>query len=114
MAVGIFAGIPVEDYSVALEWVVNDVAARERDLQSRNDEIISTQAESLRVSADRRRIWLQERIREGRSTPIIRMRQSQLARLETDVEGKLAQLDGKRAVSLGYRLMATGVVARRA
>jgi ATP-dependent helicase HepA len=99
-------------HRTALDWVVRDVAAREQELQARNDEIISAQSESLRVSADWRRIWLQEQIEAGRSAPIIRMRRAQLSRLETEVEAKLARLESKREVSLGYRLMAAGVVAR--
>lgn len=90
-----------------------DVAAREQALQDRNDETVTAQVESLRLSADRRRLWLREQIEEGRSTPIVRMRRAQLARLEDEHEAKLARLDTKRLVSVGYRLVACGLVQRR-
>ena len=97
-------------HGAALDWVTGEVAAREQDLQMRSDETIAAQVESLRLSTDRRRLWLQEQIQEGRSTPIVRMRRAQLSRLETDFETKLARLESKRGVSVGYRLVAAGVV----
>jgi hypothetical protein len=94
----------------ALDWVTADVAAREQELHSRNDETVTAQVESLRLSTDRRRLWLQEQIQEGRSTPIVRMRRAQLSRLETEFETKLARLEVRRGISLGYRLVAAGLV----
>jgi ATP-dependent helicase HepA len=98
-------------YRAALERVTADVAAREQLLQERNDEAVSAQLASLRLSSDRRRLWLQEQIQEGHSVPIIRMRRAQLSRLEAEVESKLARLQGKRGVSVGYRLVAAGLLA---
>ena len=83
-------------YSTALDWVTADVAAREQDLQARNDEAVTAQVESLRLSSDRRRLWLREQIEAGRAAPIVRMRRAQLNRLETEVETKLARLEAKR------------------
>ena len=100
-------------HRAALDWVTAEVAAREQELQARNDEIVTAQIESLRLSADRRRLWLQEQIQEGRSAPIVRMRRAQLGRLETEHEAKLAQLEAKRGVSVGYRLVAAGLVVPR-
>ena len=95
----------------ALDWVTEEVATREQELQSRSDETVTAQIESLSVSADRRRLWLQEQIQEGRSTPIVRMRRAQLSRLESDVAAKMAQLQERRGVSVGYRLIAAGMLA---
>ena len=97
-------------YQSALGWIAAEVAAREQGLQARNDETISAQVESLRLSTDRRRLWLHEQIQVGRSTPIVRMRRAQLARLETEAEARLAVLEGRRGVSVGYRLVAAGLV----
>jgi ABC-type phosphate transport system auxiliary subunit len=96
----------------ALDWVTADVAAREQELQARNDETITAQIESLRLSSDRRRLWFQEQIQENPSAPIVRMRKAQLARLETEFETKLGRLEGRRGVSVGYRLVAAGLVVR--
>jgi len=86
------------------------VATREQVLHARNDETISAQVESLRLSVDRRRLWLQDQIQEGRYEPIIRMRRAQLSRLESEFDAKLATLEAKRGVSFGYRLVAAGLV----
>ncbi|XAY07873.1 DNA helicase [Paraconexibacter sp. AEG42_29] len=97
-------------YQSVLGWVADTVAARERELQARNDETISAQVESLRLSTDRRRLWLNEQIQAGRSNPIVRMRRAQLGRLETEHAARHAELDRRRGVSVGYRLVAAGVV----
>ncbi|WP_156027720.1 helicase-related protein [Candidatus Solirubrobacter pratensis] len=97
-------------HHAALDWVTAEVAAREQELQARNDEIVTAQVESLRLTTDRRRLWLQQQIEEGRSAPIVRMRRSQLGRLEVDHETKLAALEGKRGISVGNRLVAAGLV----
>ena len=97
-------------HGAALNWVIADVAAREQQLQTRNEETVAAQAESLQISIERRRLWLQEQIQEGHSAPIVRMRRSQLDRLETEAETKLARLEGRRGVSLGYQLVAAGLV----
>ena len=94
----------------ALTWIAAVVAAREQDLHARNEETIGAQIESLRVSIDRRRLWLQEQIQEGRSEPIVRMRRSQLSRLESEFDAKLDTLESKRGVTVGYRLVAAGLV----
>jgi superfamily II DNA or RNA helicase len=101
-------------HRAAMELIAGDVAAREQELQARNDEAVTAQIESLRVSADRRRLWLQEQIQEGRSEPIVRMRRAQLSRVETEVESKVSQLGAKRGISMGYRLVAAGLVVRSA
>ena len=100
-------------HHTAMEWITADVADREQELQAKNDEIITAQIESLKLTTDRRRLWLQEQIQEGRSTPIIRMRRAQLSRLETDTEARLAQLQDRRGVTVGYRLVAAGLAATR-
>ena len=84
-------------HRAALDWVTAEVAAREQELQARNDETVTAQVESLRLSTDRRRLWLQEQIQEGRSAPIVRMRRAQLSRLETEHEAKLARARGASA-----------------
>jgi hypothetical protein len=38
------------------------------------------------------------------------MRTAQRTRLDTEFESKLARLEGKRGVSVGYRLVAAGLV----
>ncbi|MEN3284721.1 MAG: hypothetical protein V7607_5861 [Solirubrobacteraceae bacterium] len=97
-------------YRAALDWVIGDVAAREQELQARNDETVTTQVESLRLSTDRRLLWLQQQIEEGRSPSIGRMRRAQLDRLESEFEAKLARLESKRGVSVSYRLVASGLI----
>jgi hypothetical protein len=97
-------------HHVALDWVTAEVAAREQVLQARNDEIVTAQAESLRLSADRRRLWLKQQIQEGRSASIIRMRRAQLSRLDTEQATRMAKLESKRGVSLGNRLVAAGLI----
>jgi hypothetical protein len=100
-------------HHLALDWVTAEVAAREQILQARNDEIVTAQAESLRLSADRRRLWLKQQIQEGRSASIIRMRRAQLSRLDTEQATRMAKLESKRGVSLGNRLVAAGLVRAR-
>ena len=97
-------------HSSAMSWVIAEVAAREQHLQARNDETLTAQAESLQMSLDRRRLRLRELIEESHAPSITRMRIGQLDRLETDAEAKLARLEAKRGVSLGYRLVALGLV----
>src|SRR5205823_8413123 len=97
-------------HSSAMSWVIAEVAAREQHLQARNDETLTAQAESLQMSLDRRRLRLRELIEESHTPSITRMRIGQLDRLETDAEAKLARLEAKRGVSLGYRLVALGLV----
>jgi hypothetical protein len=97
-------------HEAALTWVAGVVAAREQVLHARSDETVSAQVESLRLSVDRRRLWLQEQIQEGRSEPIIRMRRAQLSRMVSEFDAKLATLEDKRGVSVGHRLVAAGLV----
>ena len=97
-------------HAASVDWVAAEVASRERELQARSDEVVDAQIESLRVSTDRRRLWLQEQIQESRSEPIVRMRRSQLSRLDADVEARMARLSSKRGVTVGYRLVAAGLV----
>jgi len=97
-------------HRAALDWVTAVVAMREQELQALSDETLTAQAESLRLSTDRRRLWLSEQIQETQSPPIVRMRTAQLARLETEFEAKRALLEGKRGVSVGYRPVAAGLV----
>jgi len=97
-------------HRAAMDWTTDHVAAREQELHARVEETVTAQTESLRLSTDRRRLWLQEQIEEGRSEPIIRMRRSQLGRLHTEHETKLAALDAKRGVTVSYRLVASGIV----
>jgi hypothetical protein len=75
-------------HRAALDWITAEVAAREQQLQARNDETVTAQVESLRLSTDRRRLWLQQQIQEGRSASIVRMRRVQLSRLEAKHEVK--------------------------
>jgi hypothetical protein len=97
-------------HRAALDWITAEVAARERALQARNDETVSAQVESLRLTTERRRLWLREQIQEGRSEPIVRMRRAQLSRLESDYETRRAALEAKRGISVGNRLVAAGMV----
>ena len=53
-----------------------EVAKREQDLQARSDETISSQVESLRLSTDRRKLWLREQIETARVESILRMPES--------------------------------------
>lgn len=98
-------------FGAALDWVAAAVIQREQQLQARNDETITSQIESLRLTVDRRRLWLNEQIQLGRAAPIIRMRRSQLSRLDTESAAKLEALDARRGVSVGYRLVAAGVAS---
>jgi superfamily II DNA or RNA helicase len=98
-------------HEAALEWVVRKVAAREEDLKRRTDEAIDAQKESLRLTHDHARLRLLEQIQTSTSDRIVRMRRAQLARRETELESKLESLERKRGVSVGYRLVAAGLVA---
>jgi hypothetical protein len=100
-------------HRAALDWITAEVAAREQQLQARNDETVTAQVESLRLSTDRRRLWLQQQIQEGRSASIVRMRRVQLSRLEAEHEVKHAKLQSKRGVSVGNRVVAAGLVLPR-
>jgi hypothetical protein len=95
----------------ALDWVVADVAVREQVLRAESDERLNTQVESLRLFTDRRRLWLREQIQESSAASIRRMREAQLRRLETEAEAKLARIEARRGVTVGYRLLAAGLVA---
>ena len=75
-------------------------------------EAISAQVESLRLSSDRRKLWLREQIETARVESILRMRRAQLERLDSELEAKLARLEAKRGVTVGYRLVAAGLVGR--
>lgn len=98
-------------YGAALNWVAALVAQREQQLQARADELITAQMDSLRLTVDRRRLWLDEQIEQGRAVPIIRMRRAQLSRLDTETAAKLEELASRRGVSVGYRLVAAGVAS---
>ncbi|OAI38795.1 hypothetical protein AYO39_03480 [Actinobacteria bacterium SCGC AG-212-D09] len=95
----------------AQAWVVGYRDGQELELQERADETITAQIESLRLSADRRRLALQQQIEESRSERIVRMRAAQLRRLESEFEAKVDRLEQRRGVSVGYRLTAAGLVA---
>jgi ATP-dependent helicase HepA len=98
-------------YGAALNWVAALVAQREQQLQARADELITAQSESLRLTVDRRRLWLNEQIQQGHAVPIVRMRRAQLSRLDTETAAKLETLASRRGVSVGYRLVAAGVAS---
>jgi superfamily II DNA or RNA helicase len=97
-------------HQAALEWMRREVMRREAELQTQNDERITEQVESLRLSGDRRALWLAQQIEEGRSEPIVRMRRSQLARLRDDQERKIVALEARRGVTVSYDLIAAGTL----
>lgn len=96
----------------ALEWVALEVAGREQEMQEKNEATVSAQIESLRLTHDRRRLWLREQIESGRSEPIIRMRRAELGRVESEFAARLDRLEAKRMISVGYRLVAAGTVSQ--
>jgi superfamily II DNA or RNA helicase len=98
------------DSEAARDWITAVVAGKEQELQAHSDEIISAQIESLRLTLDRRRLWLGQQIAEGRAPQIIRMRRAQLSRLETEAEAKVARLEQRRGITVGYRIVAAGIV----
>ena len=99
--------------ATSLDWISREVATRERELQARNDETVSAQIESLRLSTSRRRLWLAEQVENSRSESIRRMHRSQLARQESEHAARLERLEDGRLISIGHRLIATGVVAAK-
>jgi hypothetical protein len=101
-------------YSRALARMAERRDAHEDELARRNDEIVSAQIDSLRLSKDRRRLWLREQIETSQSPSIVRMRKAQLERLDTDWAAREAKLERKREVSVAYRLVAAGLAVSSA
>ena len=116
-AVTYTGALPVMDVdelrTTSLDWISREVAARERELQARNDETVSAQIESLRLSTSRRRLWLSEQAENSRSESIRRMHRSQLARLDSEHATRLERLEAGRLISIGHRLIAAGAVAAK-
>lgn len=98
-------------YGAAMSWIARELADREHELRSRNDEIISAQIESLQLTVDRRRLWLRGQIEHGSAAPIVRMRTAQLTRLDSETAARLEALEAKRGVSVAYRLVASGTAS---
>lgn len=95
---------------VALAWIVAVVERRELELTTTAEEIITAQRESLRLTAGRRQLWLNEQIQNARSERILRMRRAQLRRLGEEIALKEAELDAKVGVAVSHRLVASGYV----
>jgi ATP-dependent helicase HepA len=98
-------------YDASLSWAQREVQTREGNLRIRNDETVSAQVESLRISTDRRRLWLRQQLAEGTSMPILRMHRAQLTRIDAELETRLDVLERKRGVTVSYVLLAAGLVA---
>jgi hypothetical protein len=97
--------------SAARHYIAAGVARREQELTQLNDEVVDAQLESLRLGFERRQMWLHERIEAADNARIERMRRSQLMNWEADFEARMAELERKRGVTVGQRLIAAGVVA---
>ncbi len=96
--------------TVAQRWIAADVAQREQELSQLNDETIDAQLESLRVSTDRRIAWLREQLGTLTDQRILRMRRSQLANIEQDLDVRARRLESRRGVTVGRTLVAAGVL----
>jgi superfamily II DNA or RNA helicase len=96
--------------SAARHYIAAGVARREQELTQLNDEVVDAQLESLRLGFERRQLWLHERIEAADNERIERMRRSQLVNWEADFEARVAELERKRGVTVGQRLIAAGVV----
>jgi ATP-dependent helicase HepA len=108
----LFGGAAIASaHASARRWIAADIARREQELQQLNDELISAQLESLRLTADRRRLWLREQLERATNERIVRMRGAQLQRLEHDLSAREAALGAKRGVAISSRLVAAGVVS---
>lgn len=95
-------------YERATNWVAGVRAAREEELARSAEETVAAQRESLRMTIERRQLWLTEQIQNARSEPIRRMRRSQLNNLSDELARKEAELDRRRGVAVGSRLVAGG------
>lgn len=96
--------------SAARQHMAAIVARREQEVTQLNDEVVNAQLESLRLGFERRQMWLHERIEAADNERIERMRRSQLVNWEADFEARVAELQRKRGVTVGQRLVAAGVV----
>jgi len=106
--------LSVAEISTAKEragrWIAVERDRREAELRRANDESVGTQLESLRLSSERRELFLREQIERQTDPGILRMRRSQLENHERDVAERGARLEAKRGVTVGHRLVAAAVL----
>jgi hypothetical protein len=111
---GLLTGDAVDrGVSAARRWAGERVAERESEIQRVNDEVIDTQLESLRLSHERRTLRVEAQLREAeeaRQTPTARMRAGQLANIVREYDGKRRELEGRRGVEVGHRIVAAGLL----
>lgn len=96
-------------YETASSWVAAVRESKEQQLARNAEATLIAQRESLRLTADRKQLWLTEQIQNARSDSIRRMRSSQLARLSDEYVAKQAALEQPRGVAVGSRLVAAGI-----
>lgn len=96
--------------SAARQHIAAEVARREQELTQINDENVDAQLESLLLSFERRQLWLREQVQRADNERIVRMRRAQLANWEADFDVRVAELERKRGVTMGQRLVAAGAV----
>lgn len=97
-------------FAVAERWIVSERDRREASLRLSNDATINAQLESLRLTHERQRFFLHQQLEEQRDEGILRMRRGQLSNQEVEFEQRSVQLEARRGVSVGLRLVAAGAI----
>src|SRR5262249_51833998 len=99
--------------SAARTWAGQEVERRQAELERVTGEAIDVQLESLRLSHERMITRVEAQLFEAESQGqerLVRMRRGQLENMRRRYEDKRRELEAKRGVEVGHRLVAAGVL----
>ncbi len=94
----------------AQEMIAETVRSLEPEIQTQNDAMVDTWLRSIEQSHEFRISSAKNRLETMREERMVRMLKSIIARHERELETKRADLNSRRATSVGYDLIASGLV----